>query len=92
MMITPTDSVAADKMKLDAESLLRMQEPQGTFMYGGPVKGAPFTAQQISNLLERFATVLTFPAAPLSRSRATPKGARAARLTTPSRLWIPSQV
>ncbi len=48
VMITPTDSVAADKMKLDAESLLRMQEPQGTFMYGGPVKGAPFTAQQIS--------------------------------------------
>jgi hypothetical protein len=46
--ITRDDSTAADKMKLDAESLYRFQEPQGMFMASAPVKGAPFTAQQIS--------------------------------------------
>ena len=46
--ITSSPKITADKMKLDAETFYRMQEPQGMFMSSAPVKGAPFTAQQIS--------------------------------------------
>jgi hypothetical protein len=46
--ITPDESAAADKMKLDAETAAGLQKPPSLVTAGAPVEGAPFTAQDIT--------------------------------------------